>query len=127
MLKTLSRIFPILDHLYIYQVLEYNSWNFIKWFLKNPLKRNLQKKHKLEWTTKAKLLVLVGITLLVLDSIITAFILGGGFLLFLLLLPIKSLYSPLFLIVAQLLISPLEVYQKEKILKVTAEKLKKLP
>lgn len=123
----LSRIFPILDHLYIYQVLEYNTRDFIKWFFKNPFKRNLQKKHKLEWTTKAKLLALVSITLLVLDSMITAYILSGGLLLSLVLLPIKSLYSPAFLIIAQIIISPLEYYQKQKIVGLAKEKLAKLP
>lgn len=127
MSKTLSKIFPILDHLYIYQALEYSALEFIKWFLKNPLKRNLQKKHKLEWTAKAKLLALIGIALILLDSIITAYLLNGGIALSLILLPLKSLYSPLFLIAAQVLIWPLETYQKEEILKATAEKLKKLP
>ena len=36
MLKTLSKIFPIFDHLYIYQILEYRTYDFLKWFFKTP-------------------------------------------------------------------------------------------
>lgn len=104
--KTLSKVFPIFDHLYIYQILEYKSWDFIKWFLKNPFKRNLQKKHQLIWTGKAKILSVLSFL---------------GF------IPFLSLFSPIFLILSQILIMPLEYYQKEKILKAAKEKLSKLP
>lgn len=126
MSKILSKIFPIIDHLYIYQILEYKSGEFLIWFLKNPFKRNLQKKHKLQWTQKAKLLAFFGITLLILDSVITSYLLTGGFWLSLILLPVKSLYSLLFLIVSQILISPIEYYQKQKILTLAEEKLLRL-
>lgn len=106
MLKTLSKFFPLIDHLYIYQILEYNSWEFLKWFLRNPFKRDLQKKHNLVWTSKAKLLFVLSI-------------LG--------LFPLISVFSPIFLIISQVLIWPLEYYQKQTILKKLAEKLKKLP
>lgn len=127
MSKILSKIFPIIDHLYIYQILEYKSGEFLIWFLKNLFKRNLQRKHKLEWTQKAKLLAILGFTLLILDSIITAYLLTGRFWLSLILFPVKSLYSPLFLIVAHILISPLENYQKQKTLTAAKKKLSKLP
>lgn len=127
MSKILSKIFPIIDHLYIYQILEYKSGEFLIWFLKNLFKRNLQKKHKLQWTQKAKLLALLGITLLILDSVITSYLLTGKFWLSLILLPVKSLYSPLFLVVSQILISPLEYYQKQKTLRIAKKKLSKLP
>lgn len=126
-MKTLNTIFPILDHLYIFQILEYRPFDFLKWFLRNPFRRNLQKKHKLEWTQKTKLLALVSLTLIFLDAVITSYKLNGGPWLFLILLPIKFLYTPLFLIVSQILIWPLEYYQKEKILTATKEKLSKLP
>ncbi len=127
MSRILSKFFPLFDYLYIYQILEYNSLDFLKWFLKNPLKRNLQKKHKLEWTQKAKLLALVSLVLIFLDSVITSYKLNGGFWLFLILLPFKFLYSPLFLIASQFLIWPLESYQKQSFLNTAGEKLSKLP
>lgn len=127
LLKNLSKIFPLFDHLYIFQILEYNSWDFLKWFLKNPFKRNLQKKHKLIWTLKVQLLAVVSITLLFLDSATTSYLLTGSpsFLFFLLM--IKFLYFPLFLVIAQILIFPLEFYWKEKILSQAKNKLSKLP
>lgn len=127
MSKTLSKIFPLIDQLYIYQNFEYQSWDFLKWFLKNPFKRNLQKKHILKWTTKARLLLLTGIILILLDALGTSLYLTKGFYLTLILIPIKFLYAPLFLIVAQILIWPLEYFQTQNILKVTEEKLNKLP
>lgn len=107
--------------------MEYNSREFLIWFLKNPFKRNLQKKHKLQWTPKAKLLLLVSIVLILLDGLLTSLYLTGDFLLTLILIPIKFLYTPAFLIAAQILISPLEYYQKQKILIATQEKLDRLP
>ena len=127
MSRILSKIFPIIDYLYIYQTLEYKLWEFLAWFLKNPFKRNLQKKHQLEWTQKTQLLAFLSIALLALDSIITSYLLTGTFWLILILFPIKSLYSPLFLIVAEILISPLEYYRKQKTLESAKQKLSKLP
>lgn len=106
--------------------MEYNSWEFLKWFLKNPFKRNLQKKHKLVWTQKVKLLAVVSFTLIILDAVLTSYYFTQGFLLAGILLPIKFLYVPLFLILSQILISPLENYQKQKILNKAKEKLSKL-
>lgn len=126
MLKIFHKIFPLFDHLYIYQILEYNTYDFLKWFLKNPFKRNLQKKHKLEWTQKAKLLAVSSIMLWVLDSLITSFVLSGNFWWSLILLPIKCLYFPLFLIIAQFIFTPFEGYQKQKILMTAEEKLSTL-
>lgn len=126
MSKILSKIFPIFDHLYIYQILEYKSLDFIKWFFKNPFKRNLQKKHNLEWTKKARLLALVSIALWLLDALITSFVVFGSYWWTLMLAPVKALYFPLFLIVAQLILLPFENYQKEKIIEAAKEKLKQL-
>lgn len=127
MLKILSKIFPLVDHLYIYQNFEYKWRDFLKWFLKNPLKRNLQKKHQLQWTSKAKLLFSVSIFLILIDALTTSFYLTGDFLLTVILIQIKFLYTPLFLVTAQILILPLEYYQKQKILEAVKNKLSKLP
>lgn len=107
--------------------MEYKSWDFLKWFSNNLLKRNLQKKHKLEWTPKAKLLAVESTALIILDSAVTSYLLIGNLGLTLLLLLIKFLYFPLFLVVSQILISPLEFYQKQKILTQTKNKLSRLP
>lgn len=91
---------------------------FLKWFLKYPFKRNLQRKHKLEWTKKIKLL-LVLITLWV---IIFSFILGT-----LLTLLAIIFFSPVFIILAYLIYLPLEIYYKNKIMTQAKNKLESLP
>ncbi len=123
MSKILSNIFPLIDHLYIYQNFEYSSRDFLKWFIKNIFKRSLQQKHKIVWTTKARLLFIVSLFLILLDASFTTLYFNGGVILFLILLVIKFLYSPLFLVVSRILISPLDYYQKEKILAKTRKKL----
>lgn len=127
MSKTLYKLFPVIDHLYIYQNFEYNSLDFLRWFLKNPFKRNLQKKHKIVWTNKAFLIFIVSLFLILLDTNLTSFYFTNNFLLTFLLIPIKLLYTPIFLIIANFLILPLEYFQKQKILNKTSEKLNKLP
>lgn len=126
MSKIFHKLFPLFDHLYIYQILEYNSWDFLKWFVKNPLKRNLQRKHTLEWTQKAKLLAIISLSFILADSINGSYKLIKSYWIAPLVLLFVVLFSPVFLIAAQLLIWPLEYYQKQKILNATKEKLAKL-
>lgn len=118
MLKTLSKILPLLDHLYIFQILEYDLLAFLKWFLKYPFARNLQKKHKLEWTNKIKLIL----TLIILWTVISGFILGV-----LLTLLIIIFLSPVFIIFAYFSFLPLEIYYKNKIMAAAKKKLDSLP
>lgn len=127
MLKILHKLFPLFDHLYIYQVLEYNSLDFLKWFINNPLKRNLQKKHKLKWTIKTKLLFFVSLSLIILDSISSSIYFFNTLSFTIIFILIKSLYSPIFLVISQILIWPLEYSQRQKIINQTSEKLKGLP
>src|SRR3989344_7486492 len=108
MLKTLYKLFPLIDHLYIYQSLEYNSLDFLKWFLKNPLKRNLQKKHKIIWTNKSLLIFVVSVFLIFIDAITTSYYFTNKLLFTFLLILVKLLYSPIFLVISNFLISPLE-------------------
>lgn len=127
MSKILSKIFPLFDHLYIYQILEYNSWDFIKWFIKNPLKRNLQKKHKLEWTNKTITLFIVATILLMVSSIYISLYIYPALIVLYLIFFLLLIISPIFLIISQILISPLEYYQKQKIITSAKEKLEKIP
>lgn len=122
----LTNIFPLIDHLYIYQVFEYNFWEFIKWFIKNPFKRSLQKKHKLKWTSKAKLLFLVSFVLIVTDSLFNSLYFFNRVWPAIFFFLLKAFFSPLFLIAAQILIWPIEYYQKQKIINLAKKKLEKL-
>ncbi len=117
MSKILSKLFPLFDHLYIYQNFEYESMDFLRWFLKSPFKRNLQKKHKLEWTSKARLLALTSLFLTVLVSVYFSwfFILIFIFL------------DPFILVVSQIILSPFELYQKNKIIESAKRKMAILP
>lgn len=127
MSKILFKLFPLFDHLYIYQILEYDSGEYIRWFLKNFAKRDLQKKHKLEWTNKALALFFASNALIIFASIyITANIYPHLLLLYLIFL-ILLIFSPIFLILSNFLYKPLEFYLKKKILTQAKEKLSKLP
>lgn len=126
MLKILYKIFPLIDHLYIYQNFEYNSSDFLKWFLKNPFKRNLQKKHKINWTIKTKLLFALSLSLITLDAISSSTYFINSFLATFILIPVKLLYAPIFLVISSLLLSPLEYFQKQKILNQAEKKLSNL-
>ncbi len=120
MLQTLYKLFPLFDHLYIFQNFEYSSRDFFKWFLKNINKRNLQKKHKLEWTQKAILFFVTSLFLIILSSLLSG---GFFFVVFLILLSL----SPIFLIISNFLYKPLETYLKQQIISKTKEKLSQVP
>lgn len=106
-MKTLAAIFPIFDHLYIFQILEYRPVDFLKWFLRNPFRRNLQKKHKLEWTGKIRLFYVSALLWMLVLSYAMGWIITVLTIIFL---------SPLFILLAYLTYLPLEIYMKNKIL-----------
>ncbi len=121
---TLAKIFPILDLLYIYQNLEYDSLNFIGWFLQNPLKRNLQKKHRLELSKKAFALLLGTVVWEVFVAYFFSLQFSTSFLIYLL---VFQLFTPIFIILAHLTYLPLEIYLKSNILEDAKLKIAKLP
>ena len=124
MSKILAEIFPILDHLYIYQILEYDSVVFLSWFCKYPLKRNLQVKHKLQFSKKVVALLLGTIFW----QIFAAYFLSIQYSIsFWLLIIFFQFITPIFIILSHLNILPFEIYLKDKILDKTKQKLKHLP
>lgn len=126
MLKIFHKVFPIFDYLYIFQVLEYNSGDFLQWFVRNPMQRNLQKKHKLTWTIRAALIFFVSVIILLITSLVGSVILNN--LLFTpLFVIILVQFSPIYLAISKFLILPLELYQKNKILNQTRHKINNLP
>ena len=116
MSKILSSFFPILDHLYTYQLFEYDS-RFLKWFLKNVFRRGLQQKQKLVWTSKAKLLFVLSFFLILFLSFFFSWLLTKTFYLSPVIFLVTCQLSPVFLILSHLLIYPLDHYQKQKILR----------
>jgi hypothetical protein len=70
----MSKIFPLLDYLYIFQLLEYDRTALLKWFLNYPLKRNLQKKNHLDFTLKIQLLAVLSSFIMLATATLTALI-----------------------------------------------------
>lgn len=127
MLRILHKIFPIFDYLYILQIMEYELLRFLKWYLKNPFSRNLQKKGKLVLTAKAKLILVLSIILMILSSaLVSLFLIGEiDFLIpataFLLLQQV----SPFFLSVSHWFTSPLESFIEYRLISQAKRKLTK--
>src|SRR3989344_4115416 len=101
MSKIFHKIFPIFDHLYIFQLLEYESPRFFRWFLGNPLERNLQKKGKLNLTSKAFLILSLSLFLMTIKSLFLTFLMFGKIetIVFALIFLLLQFLSPFFLIV----------------------------
>lgn len=126
MTKLFNKLFPIIDHLYIYQLLEYDTGDFIKWFFKYPFKRQLQRKHRLVWTSKAKLLFLASCCLIFFFSFTSSLTQFKTILLFPIFYILYSIFSPFFLVFANVLFLPLEAYSKNKLIKAVQKKQRKL-
>lgn len=123
----LSKIFPLLDYLYIFQLLEYDRSDFLDWFFKHPLKRNLQKKNSLDFTMKIQILaVLTTFIMLALATLVTLIFFDGSLIILILLYILSEWISPFFIIFSSLLISPLDFYLKHKVTKNAQRKLASL-
>ena len=119
----MSKIFPLIDFLYIYQLYEYDSRDFLTWFLKNPLKRNLQRKHTIVFTQKIISLFILTILLLLLASFLIAFIFSSVFLGLISFLFFVQI-SPFFIVLSFYLLLPVEIYKKQQIIRNATKKLK---
>ena len=120
----LSKLFPLLDYLYIFQLLEYERGDFLNWFFKNPLKRNLQKKNTLDFTKKIQLLAVISsFIMLSLATIITLIFFRGNIWVLLITYTIFESLSPFFIILASYIIAPLDIYSKSKITNQAKRKL----
>lgn len=128
MSKTLFKYFPLFDHLYILQLFEYNFWDFFDWFIRHPFERSLQKKHTLSWTPKIILTCLISVAIIIFFMKILSDILFKGFFAFL--IPIAWLIlfqlTPLPILLATLITSPVDLYLKKKIIGKARAKLGRL-
>src|SRR3989344_2944972 len=125
MLKNLSKIFPFKDHLYVFQLMEYNSGSLLRWFMRNPWRRNIQKKHRLNWTVKARVILFVSLSFLLAEALLVAYLLKNV----MYVIPIFIILSqvfPVYLIVAKLLLMPLDTYKKNKIVSSAKKKIDRL-
>lgn len=126
-MKILTFLFPTLDHLYIYQLLEYNLPSFLKWFLKHPFLRNLQKKHRLIFTKKMLFILVLLIIWEVFFSVYLSFKLNYHLLLTLVFLIILQPLTPVLLIFPHITYYPLDRYFKGKTIASAYQKLSGLP
>ncbi len=128
LLKIFAKYFPLIDHLYIFQLFEYNYWDFLKWFARYPFKRNLQKKHQLNLTGKLMLLGFLSLLFTLIFAIYLWHTLFKGFFVFL--IPpawlILFQFTPLPILLACLAVYPLDLYLKHRIIQKTQDKLKLL-
>lgn len=123
----LSKLFPLLDYLYIFQLLEYERGSFLKWFFNNPFRRNLQKKNSLDFTLKIQLLAIITSFIMLSFSTILALIFfdGNVWALILIYILFESI-SPIFIIISSLIIAPLDFYSKSRITQKAKKKLQSL-
>lgn len=131
-----SSIFKLKNLLYILQKEEYEIQNFLNWVRQNREWNNLEKKQKLVWTLKARLIFVLAIVIFVLALGGTFFVLASAsnfliktwaiiaaFFIFL-----SFWLSPyLYLVVAVLILKPLDVCSKKFLIQKAKHKLRKFP
>jgi len=122
MKKLLNILQPLIDHLYIFQLYEYQSIYLLKWFLRHPFKRRVQQKQHIEYTSHIKALLIITLGLM---SFVSYF-LSAGFASFFLIIILFLQISPLFIVIAELIFKPLEMYQRNKIVSRAIAKRKRL-
>lgn len=125
-MKTLDKFLPLSDYLYIYQLFEYQSTDFLKWYLKNPFKRNFQRKHFLKWTPKALILYTISLVLIFLFSFLIVLFMNLNILFTLFFVLVFEFFSPFFLIAGQLIFYPFEEYARASLIKKAKSKLDSL-
>lgn len=123
----LNIVFPLADFLHIYQLEEYDNSQYFNWCKSRMFKRRLQRIGELKWTLKAKILYLLSLLLILVTTALATFLVPHQFFIFttLLILAVNFIISPLWLIIAKALISPLEKYLKFKQIKTAKKKLLK--
>jgi UDP-N-acetylmuramoyl-tripeptide--D-alanyl-D-alanine ligase len=126
MRKLINQLLPIADHLYIYQLFEYEAGDFIKWFFKYPFKRGLQRKHTLVWTSKARILYLVSCILIIFFAFASSITQFKSLVMLPFFLLLYTAFSPFFLVFANLIFAPLESYSKNKLFRSVRHKQKQL-
>ena len=117
----LNKFFPYKLHLQILQQDEYSSAKLLQWIAAHFFTRTIENKKPLIWTQKAKMiyylsLLFTFLSIILLTSLYNLFGFVFGIVL--------ATQSYIFLLIASLLLSPLENYQKNKIKKRTEEKLR---
>lgn len=123
----LSKLFPLLDYLYIFQLLEYERSDFLNWFLKNPFRRNLQQKNNLDFTLKIQLLAfLTSFIMLSLATIISLIFFRGNLWALIFIYILFESISPFFIIFSSILITPIDNFSKNRLAQKAKNKISTL-
>lgn len=132
-MKSLNLIEKLRNLLYIFQLEEYNIGRFLNWIKYHKVWLGLEKKKKLIWTTKTKLIFLLALSFWIISLLLLAFLFFSKFnLIFaipltLVVLFIYFRFIYIFLVITALVIKPLEQLIKKKIVWQAKQKLKKFP
>lgn len=126
MSKILSKAFPLFDYLYIFQTLEYSLKDFLVWFLKHPLERNLQRKKHLEITQKALILIICNIFLMLAIAILFALYFQSMWV-FILVLTLLQLITPILILISYIGYLPFDIYIKWQKIQRAKTKLRNIP
>ncbi len=114
--KILTNIWPTADHLYIFQSVEYEVPRFWRWFNQHPYSRQLQKKQHLDWTSKARLLMIASQFLIICLTIILTVSLNQNWTWLVLWYLTLSQLSPIFLIISSWLLIPIESRTRKRLI-----------
>jgi UDP-N-acetylmuramoyl-tripeptide--D-alanyl-D-alanine ligase len=119
----MNKIFPYRLQLQIFQLDEYNVKKFFSWIVSHFLTRSVENKKPLVFTQKANILYFLSILFAISATIKLTFFFGIiGFVVGIIL----ATQAYLFLLLAYLVLSPFEIYKKNKIKTQTKEKIKQL-
>lgn len=123
----ITKLFPLPYYLYILQLQEYSWLRFGRWYLANWAKREFNQRKKLVWTPKAILIFVSTLVLMIgLGVGLTFSLKWSSLLLMVIVLSVLQL-SGLFLLLALILIKPLEVLAKFYLVERTRRKIASMP
>jgi len=100
-------ILPFSDFLYILQQEEYSSRRYCKWLGRFFFRRNIQKRDHLKYTSRARITLFFSITLWAIAAIVCLPLVHASILITLLLLVVWIVAIPFFVLIGNILLSPL--------------------
>ncbi len=124
--RYLHSLLPFVDFLYILQLEDYNSRNYFVWIQDRLFKRGFQKVGHISWTTKARMLLTLSLLLYII-LVIQISLLIPNLLWMLLILIIVSFCIPYIVLLANALLSFVDIMIKKSVVTKAAKKLAGLP
>lgn len=126
MSKIFAKFLPLLDQVYIFQLLEYDLVDFWHWTLNHPFERNLQRKKRIEFTSKVVLILIFSYILMLFSTVFIFKYTSVSIFLLPVVILFLHLFSPAFIAIAFICYLPLDIYYKSKIMNSAKVKLSNL-